>query len=401
MSEPESLVDEIVGDIPSNNTADTSENVLVDESPDGLKVSIRTYKQIETAKAALEHAGIDQVVWEPERVRINSYQVTLGAKSTDSGKPEKRQMIAISVVCKRRFRDSIVDAIDELAKRVHKRSYKLPAIRKRKQKADASTLVVGLVDNHFGKLCWGPEVGSNYDLKLAAELYARAIRSSVEHCKAGNITKAILPIGNDFLHVDNRMLQTEQGTPQDFDGRFQKMLQVAEEAIVSAVSELRAVCPVECIHVPGNHDRTTSMLLARCVHWAFHGDKHVTVDTSPCPVKVRQFGECMLLFAHGDGPKIKHLIEMMPVKWADEWARSKRCREILTGHLHQEKRIERIGTHEEAGVKARILPSLSGTDWWHFTSGYSLSQKATQNLLYSHDYGMTAIYSESAEQLLS
>ena len=309
-------------------------------------------------------------------------------------------MFAVSVVCKRRFADGLIEAVDVLAKRVHKKDYQLPPLPKPKRKADPSTLVVGLVDSHFGKLCWGPEVGSNYDLKIAEELYARAVQSAVEHCKAANIVKAILPIGNDFLHVDNRQLTTEQGTPQDFDGRFKKMLSVAEQAVVNAVRALREVCPVECIHVPGNHDRTTSLLLARCVHWAFNGDKHVTVDTSPCPVKARQFGECLLLFAHGDGPKQKALIEMMPVQWADDWAKSKRCREILTGHLHHEKKTERIGTHEEAGIKARVLPSLSGTDWWHFSSGYSLSQKATQNLLYSHEYGMTAMYSESAEQLM-
>jgi len=333
-------------------------------------------------------------------VQVKSYQVTLGARNTSSGKPEKKQMFAVSVVCKRRFADSVVAAVDSLAKRIYRQSYKLPPVKPRKRRKDPQTLVVGLVDSHFGKLCWSPEVGSNYDLKIAAELYARAIRSAVQHCKSRNIVKAILPLGNDFLHVDNRKLETEAGTPQDFDGRFQKMLEVAELALMQAVAALREVCPVECLHIPGNHDRTTSLLLARCVHWAFRDDSRVSVDTSPCNVKYRQFGNCLLGFAHGDGPSQKALMQMLPVERADDWAASPACREILTGHLHQEKKVERVGTHEQAGIKFRILPSLCGTDYWHFTKGYSLSQKVTQNLIYSHEHGFSAMFSESAEQLL-
>ena len=156
------------------------------------------------------------------------------------------------------------------------------------------------------------------------------------------------------------------------------------------VERAREIADVDVIWVGGNHDRVTSMWLCRCVHWAFESCNHVTVDTSASSVKYRQFGDCLLGFSHGDGPKEKSLKDMMPLQ-SDDWAKSKACREWLTGHLHQQKTTERISTHEQAGIVFRILPSLCGTDRWHFNSGFSMSQKATQSLLYSHKFGMSEI----------
>ena len=90
---------------------------------------------------------------------------------------------------------------------------------------------------------------------------------------------------------------------------------------------------------------------------------------------------------------------MMPIERSDDWAKSKACREWLTGHLHQQKKVERIGTFEEDGMVFRILPSLCGTDSWHYRNGFSMSRKATESYLYSHKWGLSGYFSESAEKL--
>jgi hypothetical protein len=75
-----------------------------------------------------------------------------------------------------------------------------------------------------------------------------------------------------------------------------------------------------------------------------------------------------------------------------DFARSPACREWHIGHLHQSKSIHWMGTSESDGVTVRVLPSLAGTDSWHFENGFCLSRHATQCHLYDYEYGLTAIF---------
>jgi hypothetical protein len=370
-----------------------------EQTKNGFVVVVRTLERIKTASEAMEKAGIDLAIWKPIKVVANSWEVAVREEDKSI---TTYPLWQVKVTCERRVPESIELAVDTLAKRVFAGRFTWPDIKHNRPKRDPSKLVVGLVDHHFGKLCWKPEVLSSYDLKIATELYARAIVATQRQCEArrADIEEIIMPVGNDFAHVDNRAGATEAGTPQDSDGRYEKLAGVMEEALIRSVEEARKIAPVRVIWVGGNHDRVTSMWLCRCIHWAFEGDRHVTVDTAPCPVKYTQFGQCLLGFAHGEAPKMKALQVMMTTERADDWAKSKACREWITGHFHSEKMTERIGTYEESGQVFRVLPSLCGTDSYHYRNGYSMSRKATQNLLYSFEHGITAVFHESVERLM-
>lgn len=375
------------------------EGTETEETKNGFRIDVRSLERIQTATEAMEKAGIDLTIWKPIKVVANSWEVAVREENkTVSTYP----LWQVKVTCERRVPESMELAADLLAKKIMAGKFLWPAIRHRKAKKDPSKLVVGLVDHHFGKLCWKPETLNSYDLKIATELYARAIVATQRQCEArqSDIDEIIMPIGNDFAHIDNRIGATEAGTPQDFDGRYEKLAGVMEEALIRSVEQARQIAPVRIIWVGGNHDRVTSMWLCRCVHWAFANDKYVTVDTSACPVKYTQFGLCLLGFAHGEAPKKKALQSQMATERADEWAKSKACREWITGHFHTEMTTERMGTNEEAGQVFRVLPSLCGTDSWHYRNGFSMSRKATQNLLYSYEHGITAIFHESLEKLM-
>lgn len=366
----------------------------------GFRLNVQSYDRIQTAHEAMEKAGLDPVVWEADRVTANHWEVACKIKKGDDWSIETKTLWQVKVTGKRRFTEAIEQSADRLAQRVMKFGFKLPVVRYKKPKTDPSTLIIGLVDMHFGKLCWGPETGNNYDLKIAEALWARAIDAALSKCEGHDIREIILPVGNDFGHTDNRTGTTEAGTPQDTDVRYEKVSGVQEMALINAVERCRQHAPVKVIHVPGNHDRVTSWWLCRVVDHAFKKTKHVTVDTSPRLVKYHQTGKCLWGFAHGDGPKQKSLQAMMPVEQPELWAKSSSCREWITGHLHQQRVVQSIGTEEQAGMVFRILPSLCGTDAWHYSNGYSMSAKATQNLLYSHEHGLTAIFHESISRLV-
>jgi hypothetical protein len=372
------------------------ERIETQDTGDGFFVNVETLDRIQTAEQALRKAGIDSAVWKAVKVVANSWEVVC---KMDDGSVRTSPLWQVKVTCQRRVPESIDNSVDILAKRVMDGKFVWPKVRY-KPSRDNHSLFVGLVDHHFGKLCWEPETKNNYDLKIASTLYSRAIEASAEYFRGQPLSEIVIPVGNDFGHIDTRAGTTEAGTPQDVDGRYEKIAGIMESAIVNAVAVAREIAPVRVIWVGGNHDPVTSMWLCRCVHWAFANDKHVTVDTSPCPVKYVHFGKCLIGLAHGDAPKEKALKDMMPIEKADWWAASKACREWLTGHLHQQKRTERIGTHEEAGQVFRILPSLCGTDSWHYRNGFSMSRKATESYLYSHNYGFSGMRHLSVEELL-
>lgn len=393
-NDPDSLV------VPSSPKKSSSEFIEKIEKREGLTASIQTRKHINTPRDAILHAGIDPDVWEVTTCQIKTYQVTISGHRSSTKEDVTYQMFSVNLTCSRRISQPLMDAAKILADRTLKRAYKLPRIRYRKPKSDPSTLVVGLTDHHFGKLAYRPEVRESYSLKIAKGIWVRAIQSALNRCIGHEITQIILPIGNDMCHVDTRRMTTESGTQMDYDSRYMKIADVAMESMMMAIERLRAVAPVDVIWVPGNHDYLTSRWLCKVAQVGFGTTKHVSVDVSDCSVKYRQFGRCLLGFAHGHAPKIKSLREMMPVEAAEWWAMSPACREILTGHLHTQIFRDRPSTDEQAGIVARTLPSLCATDTYHYEGGWSLSKKTTQSLLYSNQHGMSCIFSDPLEKLM-
>ena len=366
------------------------------KSKNGFLLEVRSLHRIKTAAEAMEKGGIDPDVWEPVKVVANSWEVVI---KQDDGSPKTCPLWQIKVTCARRVPESIEESVDALAKRIVGGKFKWPTVHISPPK-QPTKMFMGLVDHHFAKLCWAPETRNNYDLKVATDLFARAIRYTCRKSESQLVDEIIFPIGNDYCHIDTRAGTTERGTQLEYDGRYEKMSGVAEESAIKGVEEARKYAKVRVVWVGGNHDPVTSMWICRVLNWAFEGDKNVTVDTSPSPHKYYGFGRCLLGMAHGDAPKEKSLKDMMPVEEPELWAKATECREWLTGHMHQQKKTERIGTSEQAGQVFRILPSLCGTDSWHYRNGFCMSRKATESYIYSSEYGMESSIHASARRLL-
>ena len=133
---------------------------------------------------------------------------------------------------------------------------------KRKPRLDEEsiTAIMDLFDLHIGMLAWGEEtMGEDWDSYIGVTMALEAIEDLVDRLQGMNITKFIVPMGNDLLHTDITMGgkggTTTAGTPQDIDTRYLKMFRMAFQLMVAIIDRLREIAPVDVIVVPGNHDR--------------------------------------------------------------------------------------------------------------------------------------------------
>ncbi len=239
-------------------------------------------------------------------------------------------------------------------------------------------------DVHFGNLCWGAETGENDDLKISANKFRNAVDDSLSRTTGYPLGLALLPVGNDLFHSDNLIGTTTAGTPQDCDGRYPKMIEVVELAVIEACERiLTKVAKLKVIYAPGNHDQLSSYHLCRTLAAWFRNCDRVEVDLSPRYRKYEHHGCCLFGYTHGNhmnASKIKTLPSLMAVENPEAWAKST-CREFKLGHVHTSR------SNELHGVIIRNLSSLSGTNAWHFQEAYVGNRKAAETYLYSLEDG--------------
>ena len=233
-------------------------------------------EKIRTPAQALESAQIDLDVWEVERTTVNSWEAMA---KTDEGL-ETITLWQIKVQLKRKAPRFVLESLDKLFDRARKHKPDIP-VPKKSPKADPHLLELSLFDAHFGKLCWHP--GSEYDTKKAEKLYLDAVDTLIEKTSGWNIEKILLPVGQDFFHVDNWNNTTARGTAMEVDSPFQLVFGIGCMAIVHAIDRCLKVAPVEVIWVPGNHDISTSWYLVRFLSAWYRDSKDVTVDTLMMP----------------------------------------------------------------------------------------------------------------------
>lgn len=341
---------------------------------------ISVSERIRTPADALAYGEIDSQIWEIERQTVNSWEA---AAKTDDGF-QTITLWQIKLQLKRRAPKFLTDGLDNIFKKMSSHSPVSPTPRKRKSTKDPHMLEVSLFDSHFGKLCWYP--GGEFDSKKASKLYLDAVDELLEKTSAWNVESILYPIGNDFFHVDSWANTTAKGTPMDVDAPFQKVFEVGVAAVINAIDRCLLTAPVKLLWVPGNHDASTSWYLMRVLAAWYKSNKNVEVDTDPKPRKYIQYGINLIGFTHGNEEQHRDLPAIMAGEVPHEWAKS-HWREIHTGHFHRAKQIVIKHTDEYGGVRVRTLPSLSGTDAWHYQKGYVNNQRAAEAYLWNKKDG--------------
>lgn len=249
---------------------------------------------------------------------------------------------------------------------------------------------ISIHDLHFGSLCWGPETGQNYDIKIAQKIYLDAVLNLAAEIERFEPERILFPVGSDFFNVNSKLNMTVAGTPQDEDCRYQKTYVYGRRMVVMAVDLLMVIAPVDVVIVPGNHDEERAFYLGDSLSSWYRDTEAVVVDNSPTPRKYWKFGKCLVGLTHGD----KEVKGTLPLIMATEepklWAETE-YREWHTGHLHHKNTKSYDYATESNGIRERILPSLAATDSWHKKKGYGGLREA-ESFIWNRDKGNVASF---------
>lgn len=360
------------------------------EKGDEASFSGVTTKPVKTLDDAIKIAEVDTSIWFVDRWECSLWTVGMKVGDKNNKKAVQTQQYRVKVFLKRIFTRSLEAAQEALFVRMAKHAPRYPKVfhhSKSKRKGDYLA-IMGLFDVHFGKRCWGKETGSNYDVSIAEEIYQNAIEDLMTSIGGKEVSRYLLPIGNDFFHMDNAKNTTTAGTQMDVDGRYAQVIEAGEMAVVKAVERLLTRAPVDIVWVPGNHDTTNSYHLARFLWSWFHNNDSVSVDFGPSKRKYYSWGSTLIGLTHGNVEPIASLPNLMATERPEEWLDSKTgSREWLIGHWHQSRKWVTKTTETSQGTVVRALMSLSGTDSWHHDHGYIGNHQAAEVYLYERKSG--------------
>jgi hypothetical protein len=365
------------------------ELVTIDDHGDECSVQY-VGPRIRTVDELIEHQQIDLAIWEIVKSCVKAYGVS-GKRKTGRGYDTlwNATNLSISIELRRRAPKPIQDAIRGLLADVKPLALSSPPKQRR---SNRNMLEVSIYDHHWGKLAWSKATGTSYDVNIADREWRHAIDSMLAQSAGHSIEQIVMPIGNDLFHVNDWQSQTANGTRvESTDDRFERVFRAACKAVQYAVERCYQVAPVKLLYVPGNHDRHTSWFLCEWLAAKFSGVKLIDVDNSPRPRKYLAYGPTLLGYMHGDEVKPDTLPTLMATEVPQMWAAS-RFRRWNLGHWHKRKETRHTSGDTFNGVEVRILPSLCGTDAWHYSKGFTGNARKAECSVYSREHGPSAYY---------
>jgi len=268
---------------------------------------------------------------------------------------------------------------------------KLPKIENKIYEVGDKLLEIPIMDLHLGKLAWDKEVGFDYDLQIAEKLYKDCVLDIISKVKqyGFKIEKIMFPIGQDIFNSDNDKSETNKGTSQDMDSRWQKMYSKGCQIVVWAIEQLRDIAEVEVMYIPGNHSSTLSyFLIVNTASW-YKDCSNVKVDVSPRARKYIQYYDNMIGYTHGEESKAQ-LDKLMQSEAPVIWGNTKH-REFHLGHLHTER------VTEYPGFKQRRISSITSPDAWHYSKGYTEVIRQAQAFIWDRHKGLEVIINSIVE----
>ncbi len=236
-----------------------------------------------------------------------------------------------------------------------------------------------ITDYHLGMKCWWEETGDNWDTKLAEDMIVAWFQRAIKDAPAAQT--AILGQLGDFLHWDGiEAVTPTAGNVLDVDTRFQKLIRVAIRVLRRVIRMLlKKHKYVHVVMAEGNHDIASSMWLREVFNVLYEEESRVTVDTSPDPYYVYEWGDTALAFHHGHKRKMAGLDHVLAAKFREVWGKTKYFYGHI-GHLHQDKvlgtDLMRIEQHE----------TLAAPDAYASRGGF-LSGRSSKRITYHKEYG--------------
>jgi Calcineurin-like phosphoesterase len=236
-------------------------------------------------------------------------------------------------------------------------------------------------DWHIGMYAWGREAGQSWDLAKAEATIGAAVEDLV--AISPYAAQAVVLVGGDLLHTDNQDNRTaKSGNALDVDGRYQKVLAVANRLLVRTVDlaldhHQRVLVRV----LKGNHDEHAAVGVAYFLQGYYRNEPRVTVDVDPSLFWWFRWGKVLLGSTHGHTVKPEQLAGIMAHRRAEDWGKTT-FRYVHTFHLHH----KRVLASEGGGVTTEVHQAPIPQDAWHFGAGF-LSGRSLQAITYHQEYG--------------
>ena len=335
---------------------------------------------------AVDLFKVDLQLWEPERMVINSWDVTMKVGTGKGSIIETRTNYQVKVWFKKRVQEITPEELSEIFLN-HIKTYKPPVMNVYKYipRKEERLLEINNFDLHLGKLAQKDETGENYDMKIARVRFMDSIVDLLAKAKPHKATHCVFVTGNDFFQADNPQSETSKGTRVDTDTRWQKRYDTGLILLKDGINLIRKEYPVDVLFIPGNHDWQNIYSVSRWMEAWFKNCKNVNVKVS---AKARQFyywNNILLGYAHGSNEKAIDLFAIMArdKEASKHWA-SAIVREWHMAHFHHEM------VKDYKGVVVKWRKALTGIDAWHFEHGFVGSVVGSQGTLYSPTTGILA-----------
>lgn len=339
-------------------------------------VEVYNKEQLKDNDFLLRLHGYDPAEWTVEWAKSTIWQ-------NYSNKDGVTDLYANKITVKKRTlddgvrREDVMELFAELSKGFDK------PIAKRHKPKGKKMLEPNIMDLHFGKLAWAGETGENYDYKIATKRFMTVIDDIIDKTKEYEFEEIVVPFGNDYFNFNNTTGTTDKGTIQHNDVRWQKCFIKGTKLIIEGIRRLAEVANTKVIYVPGNHSCLLEFCAAFAMECFFRQDERVTVDYNAHARKYVEYGLNLIGFTHGDKEK-NRLYEVMQTEAIEAWGRTKH-HEWHTGHFHIEEVKSRIG------LKKRTVPSVTGTDAWHYESGFVGTLAQAQSFIWDKQNGLEHI----------
>ena len=377
-------VDKIKRTMPAVEATPRPTNTQSEEiNGDSWNISLPSTR-IHTLDELVEYCKIDLGIWEVERFICNKWEVGAKVGPKDAEFLQIEPLFQVKAFLKKKV--AVANAIAEielLRKEALKYSPKFTGFKPRKPAGSGVAVEHSIVDHHFGGLIWGEETGGeDWDSKLALEAWKDAAASLMQRTDSFKPDMGLLLFGNDQINADNRAGSTERLTPQQMDGRYQKVFRQSVDASRWLVEQ--AVARYGRVHIvisPGNHDPLASWHLGLSLEFIFHNLPCVTIDNGAQHRKWWEWGKVMVMFEHGDKGKLDNYGKAMAAAKPEMWGRTK-VHEAHTGHVHKKQMIE------DMGFIARSLPSLRPSCSWGSENHHLGAIRAAESFVWSKDEGL-------------
>lgn len=348
--------------------------------------------QVKTLEDLLVYCQVNTSEWEVERWLTNKWEV--GCRNPATGEILTAPLFQLKAWFKRKViettvRDVAKEMLEEFKKAAPVRPQP-PRLARRE-----GMLEIAVMDLHYGKLCWGPECGKDYNAEVAERMFWDAVEDLLAKAAGFRPEKILFPCGNDFYHTDILGRTTTAGTYVDSALGWKQAFVQGWQLLAKAIERLQTIAPVDVVVVSGNHDVQSAFHLGEVLQAWFHRTEGVTVDNSPTPRKYVAYHKCLLGLTHGSEEKHASLAMLLANERPHDWAKSSpSAREYHVGHLHHKRSLKIIPTVDTAGVLVRVIPSLTPPDSWHTSKGYG-SKLAAEAYFWDPECGVTATLTHS------